>query len=352
MPTRRDFLKQSVLLGTGLGLAGAGCATWRDPRWFAPAHDGPVKAGRVVLDEAQLAPGSSIDLTGQWRFKPSYLIAPGHAPEAAAADDGYVEVGVPQLLNRVRWWLDDSEDFDRHERERLDKLGFDTERSDDGWYRLEIDAPDLPSGRRLFAEFDGVAMVSRAFLNGQPLGDHKGMFSRFSFDLTPHLRSGRNVLAMYVSMEKIPPSRVDMGAAVTVNLTASKVMTMSKGMYGPLSPDADNRAYDLYGIWQPVRLVARGPAKIEDAWFNPSLDGAEVQVEVRGLGGPSAGTLEVEWTDRKTGESFATAGPMAVELGKKTIGYALHLKDVAPKHWTPTNPNLYRMVVSLKSRSG
>ncbi|HET8655366.1 MAG TPA: glycoside hydrolase family 2 TIM barrel-domain containing protein, partial [Longimicrobiaceae bacterium] len=40
------------------------------------------------------------------------------------------------------------------------------------------------------------------------------------------------------------------------------------------------------------------------------------------------------------------------ELGKKTIGYALHLKDVAPKHWTPTNPNLYRMVVSLKSRSG
>jgi len=36
----------------------------------------------------------------------------------------------PQLLNRIRWWLDDSADFQKHEDARLKKLGFDTERAE------------------------------------------------------------------------------------------------------------------------------------------------------------------------------------------------------------------------------
>ena len=36
------------------------------------------------------------------------------------------------------------------------------------------------------------------------------------------------------------------------------MLTMSKGMFGPLA-NFDNRA-DLHGIWQPVRLVVRGRA--------------------------------------------------------------------------------------------
>ena len=56
-------------------------------------------------------------------------------------------------------------------------------------------------GPPLFLEFDGVAMVSRAYCNGRLLGEHKGMFSRFSYLLTPH-RHGRKSLAVHVSMEK------------------------------------------------------------------------------------------------------------------------------------------------------
>src|SRR5205823_9483119 len=82
------------------------------------------------------------------------------------------------------------------------------------------------------------------------LVQHTRMFSRFQFDLSPQLKTGTNLIAIYVSMERIPKSDLAMGEAVTVNLTASKIRSLSKGMYGPLAPGFDNRAYDLHGIWQ------------------------------------------------------------------------------------------------------
>src|SRR5207248_10976170 len=116
------------------------------------------------------------------------------------------------------------------------------------------------------------------------LGEHKGMFSRFSYDLTEHLKPGeKNTLCVWVSMEKIPPTSAQLGEAVTVNLSAAKVISMSKGMFGPLSANQDNRAYDLYGIWQPVKLVVRGAARINDVFFQPNheLNGAKVAVEMQ-----------------------------------------------------------------------
>lgn len=312
----------------------------------------PIRDGRVTLNPEQLRPGSQIDLTGQWQFKPAYMLKEGEQPASALAADEYVTVPVPQLLSRVQWWLDDSEDFKKFEQERLDRLGFDTERSDEGWYRLEFEMPEIPEGRHLFIDFDGVAMVSETYINGTRLGAHRGMFSRFSYDLTPHLKAGKNVLSVFVSMEKIPEQDMDMGEAVTVNLTASKVLTMSKGMFGPLSPNADNRAYDLYGIWQPVRLTVRENAQIEDAWFRPALDGADVQVELRSLSEPVDALLDVVWTDRKTGAEFAKVGPVDVTLGQEVTTDTLRLRNVAPKHWTPADPNLYRMVVTLRGSDG
>src|SRR5438477_603357 len=81
--------------------------------------------------------------------------------------------------------------------------------------------------------------------------------------------------------------------------SAAKVISMSKGMFGPLTANQDNRAYDLFGIWQPVRFVVRGPGKIEDVWFQPSLTGAKVQVTASS-GGKVRAKIQglAEWTGR------------------------------------------------------
>src|SRR5215217_6460071 len=103
------------------------------------------------------AVGTTLDLSGKWAFKPS-------------TSENEVVVPVPQMLSRIQWWLDDSEDFKKWEQNRLNALGFDTEKTDDGWYRCTFHVPPLLSERHVWIEFDGVAMQSRTFINGQLLG--------------------------------------------------------------------------------------------------------------------------------------------------------------------------------------
>lgn len=295
-----------------------------------------------------LSPGTQIDLTGMWSYKPGYAIAKEESPQNPdATTDGYVSIPVPQILNQIHWWLDDSEDFKKNEAARLAKLGFDTEKAEDGWYRktIELSPSSLDKNTHIFVQFDGVAMRSDVYINGHKLGHHDGMFSRFEFDLTDHLKPGKNVLVVFVSMERIPPAKATLGEAVTVNLTASKILSMSKGMFGPLSPGYPNRAYDLHGIWQPVRLVVRGAASIQDVFFQPSLTGAKIDIEV-------AGAVESGW---KLNASLANPNGDIVKQVEQSIGggkASLVLADMNPRLWTPADPNLYRLTVTLEKKDG
>ncbi len=263
--------------------------------------------------------GTMIDLTGKWNFTPG-------------SSGKEVAVPVPQMLSRIQWWLDDSEDFKKWEQKRLDALGFDTEKTDDGTYRITFECPQLRKDRHLWVEFDGVAMQCKVACNDKPVGEHKGMFSRFSYDLTPHLKPGTNTLSVWVSMEKIPATSAQLGEAVTVNLSAAKVISMSKGMFGPLTTNKDNRAYDLVGIWQPVRLVVRGAGKIDDVWFQPSLTGAKVQVTASAPG--------------KVHVKLSELGEWSGDVGEDPV--TISIDGLKPKLWTPAEPNLYQLDVTLE----
>ena len=219
-----------------------------------------LQDGKIALSESDLQVGARLDLSGQWLYKPGYSVASGEKPESETDPAGFVPVAVPQFLNRIYCWLDDSEDFKKREDQRLKQLGFDTDKAEDGWYRLQLDLPPMPEKQHLFLEFEGVAMTCKVYCNGSLLGGHQGMFSRFGFDLTPRLHSGGNVVAVFDSMEKIAPSSLSMGQAVTVNLTASKVKTMSKGMYGPLWPGAEQSRlrFARHLAASPPRRARRG----------------------------------------------------------------------------------------------
>ena len=134
----------------------------------------PVRAGLASFPSEDLEPGKTFALDGEWLYKPGYALSTDEKPELSGDSNGYLPVPVPQLLNRIYWWLDDSEDFKKHEEERLKRLGFDTEKAEDGWYRLNLALPAVPKDRRLFLQFDGVAMRSHAFCNGKSLGERTG----------------------------------------------------------------------------------------------------------------------------------------------------------------------------------
>ena len=63
----------------------------------------------------------------------------------------------------------------------------------------QIDLPDPTDGKRQFIEFKGANHVATVYCNGRLLGQHKGGFSTFRFDLTAAMRPTGNVLRVDVS---------------------------------------------------------------------------------------------------------------------------------------------------------
>ncbi len=76
-------------------------------------------------------------------------------------------------------------------------------------YRRRFKVPPAARGKRVFVDFEGVMTASTVWINGTRLGEYKGGYTPFSFDLTPHIDfDGENVLAVDVDSSErsdIPP---------------------------------------------------------------------------------------------------------------------------------------------------
>ena len=59
-----------------------------------------------------------------------------------------------------------------------------------GWYRKTFTMK--PDGTQVYIRFGAVSKMATVICNGQTVGEHRGGFSAFTFDLTPHLRDGEN----------------------------------------------------------------------------------------------------------------------------------------------------------------
>ena len=76
-------------------------------------------------------------------------------------------------------------------------------------YRRRFKLPEEANAKRVFADFEGAMTASTIWINGEHLGEYKGGFTPFSFELTKHLRPGaENVLVVQLDSSEradIPP---------------------------------------------------------------------------------------------------------------------------------------------------
>ena len=99
-----------------------------------------------------------------------------------------------------------------------------------GWYRKRFVADDGWRRARVFIRFEAASLTAEVFLNGDKLGEHKGGFSAFCFEITSQLHYGEsNLLAVRVDNRR-PPDLAPLGGDFTV--------------YG--------------GIYRPVSLIVTG----------------------------------------------------------------------------------------------
>ena len=68
-----------------------------------------------------------------------------------------------------------------------------------GWYRKTFDKPQVPPGGKAELRFEGVYMNCDVWLNGAHLGNHPYGYTEFAFDATPHLKDGKNTVAVRVN---------------------------------------------------------------------------------------------------------------------------------------------------------
>jgi beta-galactosidase len=165
---RRDFIKQSGTL-----IAGAALAPYATGESTASAG-----SGRIVLP-----------MNRKWRYS-RRVVDGGHGKDFD--DSSFEKVVIPHTNLRLPW-----HGFDEKTYEFV------------SLYRRRFKVPPEARGKRVFVDFEGVMTASTVWINGQRLGEYKGGYTPFSFDLTPHLDfDGENVLAVDVdSTERadIPP---------------------------------------------------------------------------------------------------------------------------------------------------
>ena len=141
-------------------------------------------------------------------------------------------------------------------------------------YRRHFKLAPQP-GRRVFVDFAGVMTAATVTINGHKLGEYRGGYTPFSFELTPHLKpDAPNVLAVEVDSTERPD----------------------------IPPFGENIDYLTFGgVYREVALRTVPPVFIENLFAKPvdSLgDGRRVEVKclLNGQATP-AHTLKVELRD-------------------------------------------------------
>ncbi|MEY4501494.1 MAG: hypothetical protein RIS52_1384, partial [Pseudomonadota bacterium] len=125
------------------------------------------------------SPRQIVDLSTGWRFRF------GDAPDAVTAagfdDSGWEKVSVPHTWNRIGEYA-------------LTRGTATNNKQGVGYYRLNFNAPAAAKGRRQYLDFGAVAIIADVWVNGVHVGQHKGAFSRFRFDVTAAWKPGASNL--------------------------------------------------------------------------------------------------------------------------------------------------------------
>jgi beta-galactosidase len=195
-------------------------------------------------------------------------------------------------------------------------------------YRRRFRLPSAARGKRIFVDFEGAMTASTVWINGVRLGEYRGGYTPFSFDLTPHLDlEGDNVLAVDVDSRERPD-------------------------IPPFGYEIDYLTFG--GIYREVSLRAVPATFIENIFVRPkdvltASPGLDVDCFVQRLeASQDAVTIEVELFDgervlAKASQPLPSAAP-ADEPGAHT----LHLEGLsAIQLWDLEKRNLYSARVRL-----
>jgi len=339
-----------------------------DQEWSGPAAD---KAALRQKERAAYMPAAiasfnplrtEVSLNGNWLFMPDYELPAGQVPVQSDYDDqNWNLLQVPSFWNPALSWLHGEAGFSGPNEfsktkgvaeslyvQRLwqcDSYTFDWHKTHAAWYRHYVDLPQVLGNRHFDLTFDAIAKVSEIWVNGLKVASHTGMFGQVKCDITKAIMPGRNVIAVHVigsgdSPDKNPNQVQDV--AVTVEVTSNMLYSLPHGMF------QDNAG----GIWQPVTLTATAPIFVSDCFIQPGMHGAGINLYIQNTR-TAAEQLGVRYKITSVpGGELLYSNNAPVELMAKAGANHLNITTphLNPKLWSPQDPNLYTLEVTLEER--
>ena len=185
-------------------------------------------------------------------------------------------------------------------------------------YRRHFRMPPGLSGRRVFVDFGGVMTAATVTFNGQKLGEYRGGYTPFSFELTSHVNwRGDNVLAVEVD-------------------------STERNDIPPFGGEIDYLTFG--GIYRDVSLRVVPTAFIENVFAKPVdvlSNNRAVNVRCYLTGANLGGKLTAELRD---GDRVVSTQSVNVSAGQ----YDIQLTNLgAIELWGIDHPKLYQVRVSL-----
>jgi beta-galactosidase len=318
-------------------------AEWEDPAIFAVGTEQPRAAfvphatRESALSGERANSPNLLLLNGDWRFRwvrSPFEVRPGfEQPDYADAD--WDILPVPSNWQVVG--ANEGRPYDRPFFSNI-KMPFKADPPhvphDDnpvGLYRTHFEVPAGWKGDRVLLHFAGVQSAYYVWLNGQRVGYREDAFTPGEFDITSHLRSGRNVLAV-------------------------QVMHHSDGSYLE-----DQDYWRLAGIFRDVYLLAQPQVRLRDFSVRTDLD-AQFRSATLELGvalqnrsdTPANGHHVVALLLDGNGAEVTTVElkPAAEFAAGSEARLTSTVMVSAPRLWSAETPNLYTLVLEHRDGAG
>lgn len=200
------------------------------------------------------------------------------------------------------------------------------------WYRKQLFIDKSQEGRQAVIYFEGANQEVRFYLNGQFVGEHKGGYTRFCFDITPHLRYGQeNLFAIYVNNvynPNIPPLSAD--------------FTFFGGIYR-----------DVYlQFMNPVHIATNDYASSGVYIRTPEVNNSAASVEITTLltnDMPQAAEIRVEniICDADGKEVKKTQAEVKLAAGETKTDISKKIKIDSPRLWDIDDPYRYMVYTRI-----
>lgn len=191
--------------------------------------------------------------------------------------------------------------------------------ADIAWYSRKITAPADWSGKQVFIIFGACDWKTKAWLDGNLLGEFQGGYTPFEFDLTPFLKPGSTQTLV-----------------VKVDDTEHPFKLEGKQGYG-----------EAKGMWQTVYLETRGKLAFRNVHFQPDIDKQNVTVKAYlNAAAPSDVTVKLSFLNGNQSK------PEIVQKVKKGVSEVSFIVPVEKMHlWNLDDPFLYDVQVALAEKN-